>query len=180
MQCERCLRYTLFATALYKPHYEVSPTKNRSCCMHSVPAGLAGLLGPYLLCPLLLPGQLSPRGASAIRTRSDRVSRSTVPSPRHLRPSESAPVAAARRDRDRVPPTVYTTGDFWLFTSGDARAPRSAGEGPPGRGLESTARPTRSARSAGSRCGLRVRHLGPPASFARARPSLSPVRGPGL
>ena len=56
------------------------------------------------------PGQLSPRGASAIRTRSGRVSRSTAPSPRHLRPSESAALSTCRGGSRRRSTSVAISG----------------------------------------------------------------------
>ena len=141
------------------------------------------------------PGQLSPGGASAIRTRSGRLS--TAPRQLYgLTPSAAVcvralcvracaracvcvrvlslsatgpPQAHALRcpeHRSRcVPPTVNISGGFWLFTSGGAQA-RAPPEGVR-RGGASTARPTCSAGR-----GPRRRYLGPPAPCARASRAL--------
>ena len=91
----------------------------------------------------------------------------------HCSPLPSALRGPEHRSR-RVPPTAHIRvgGGFWIFTSGGARAPCPDGGVPPGKSLDST-----TTHSAGS--GPRGRRPGPPASCARASPSLSPVGGPG-
>ena len=91
----------------------------------------------------------------------------------HCSPLPSALRGPEHRSR-LVPPTAHIRvgGGFWIFTSGGARAPCPDGGVPPGKSLDST-----TTHSAGS--GPRGRRPGPPASCARASPSLSPVGGPG-
>ena len=87
------------------------------------------------------PGPHSQGGASAVRTHYRRFSNA----PRH-----PGPPPALRRPVHRpwrVPPTAYLGGDFWLFTSGGARAPRPDGGGPPGQCLDSPSSPLGRARS---------------------------------
>ena len=110
------------------------------------------------------PGQLSPGGASAILTRSGWLSTA----PRHLLPS--AALSTGRGASRRRSTSVVASGSS--FPAALARRAPPAGVR---WGGASTASPTRSAGH-----GPRGRHLGPPASCARASPSLSPAGSPGL
>ena len=134
-----------------------------------------GLLGPFLLCPLLLslarfqvsPG---PGWALAVRTRYGRLSTA----PLHLRPSEAL-CTGRGASRRRLTSVAASESGSSLPAALARRATNLTRKAGVRQGGASTALAPRSAGS--SPCG---RRSGRPASCARASPSLSPGGDPGL
>ena len=91
-----------------------------------------GIMGPCLLCPLLLPlARFLRRGLGGHGSHS-------LWQVVHCSPPPGSPALRGPTHRSRsVPPTANICGGFWLFTSGGARAPRpdGGGHGPPGPSL---------------------------------------------
>ena len=115
------------------PDFSMPPLTRGPVLAHLLKLALPPFhLGQCPLCPLLIPWGR----ALGVHTRYGRLSNA---------PPASGPPPLALQGPVHlswsVPPTAYTCGGFWLFTSGGARTPRQDGGSLPWRSLDSPSSP---------------------------------------